>query len=133
MILFPDVIFQTRVGLSFFESFEKASEFALSYRVGKIEMGRGTLVLLSPYLKGWIWYREVVLTIRQVAANTSTISMIGKPVLSPLHLFRIPYFLTGRVYREKLLRDAEDAFMKYQIDEFAMTATARGDAAEEGF
>jgi hypothetical protein len=99
------------------EAFTKIGEYFDQYKIKIANKKTGEIIIEASYLYTAImwstWIKHIVIKINQRGENITEVDIYGKPALSPLHLFKVPYYRKIKIDITGFKEDFKRAFQKY--------------------
>lgn len=111
-------IYETELALNIADTFAVASEFALAYSIRRLDReGLRIVVNLTSMPSRFLfftWVRGYVIRVHFLEEHRSLVRVQAQRVMSPHHLFRLPFFIAHRIEPEELCRHLQRHFSRHE-------------------
>lgn len=101
------------------DAFTRIFEYFDQYTIKSVDKKVGEIIIEASYLYNafmWsTWIKHIVIKVMQRGENITEVDIYGKPALSPLHFFKVPYY---RKIRIDIIRFREDFIRTFQKHEW---------------
>jgi len=100
------------------DAFTKICEYFEQYKLKRVDRKSGEIIIEASYLYNafmWSsWIKHIEIKIEKRGKNITKVAISGKPALSPLHLFKVPYYKKIRIDITRFKEDFKRAFHNYE-------------------
>ena len=118
MSLVTDPVYEVELALNIAEAFSLASEFALAFSIRHLDREGLRIVLnltcMPSGLLFFTWVKAYVIRVLFLDEHRSLVRVQAQKVISPHHLFRLPFFMAHRIDPEELVRNLQRHFARYE-------------------
>ena len=119
MQFISEPIYKQTVALNAIDAFQKATDFAKKYRVKNLDPQNGKIILDVTYIHKFFanitWVKEVVIKVKPLSSQISSIEFYGKPAISPHNIFLLPFFREKQINIDQFTFNIQTFFQKYKV------------------